>query len=116
MAHAAYALLRDEMPLRRTAELLASVAEERARLPVPPSAPRPCARARRPRRRCRARQRFPSLIEDEETGKLRAALKDVRLQLLDQRRTLERLPPARPPVVARAESPAYATADAGRSR
>ena len=70
---------------------------------APPSAaPGPAA----PRRRGRARQRFPSLIEDEETGKLRAALKDVRLQLLDQRRDA-RAPgqPARRAVERVAESP-----------
>lgn len=41
MARAAYALLRDEVPMRRTAELLAAVAEARAKRPLPPERPLP---------------------------------------------------------------------------
>ncbi|HEV2812649.1 MAG TPA: glycosyltransferase family A protein, partial [Solirubrobacteraceae bacterium] len=57
-----------------------------------------------------ARHRFPSLVDDPEVGALRAALKDMRLQLLDQRRELQRLKHGGPDVERVMESPAYASA------
>ncbi|MDQ3740979.1 MAG: glycosyltransferase family 2 protein, partial [Actinomycetota bacterium] len=57
------------------------------------------------------RDRFPSLIDDPEVGALRAALKDVRLQLLDQRRELQRLKHGGPEVERVHASPALAPAE-----
>ncbi|HEV2999315.1 MAG TPA: glycosyltransferase family 2 protein [Solirubrobacteraceae bacterium] len=109
MARAAYALLRDELPLRLGAERLVAIAEERAALPLTPRRPlpRPAAAPAEPP----ARERFPSLIDDPEVGALRAALKDVRLELLDQRRELQRLKHGGPAVERVHESPALAAAD-----
>ncbi|HEX2085205.1 MAG TPA: glycosyltransferase family 2 protein [Solirubrobacteraceae bacterium] len=109
MARAAYELLRDELPLRRTAELIAATAEARAGLDLPPARPRP-PRAEPARRPPPREERFPSQVTDEELGWLRAALKDVRLELLDQRRTLERLRRGGPGVERVAESAAWSTA------
>jgi hypothetical protein len=108
MARAAYELLRDQLPLRRSAEKLAAVAEERAKLPVPaarPPAPKP---AEEPSGN--GRTRFPSAIDDPREGALRAALKDVRLELLDQRRRLERLQHGGADVERVAESSSFAAA------
>ena len=51
-----------------------------------------------------------SSIVDPEVGALRAALKDVRLQLLDQRRELQAMKLGGPEVERVLESPAYAAA------
>ena len=107
MARAAYELLRDQLPMRRSAERLAEIADERAALPLPPPRPRAAAA---PAAEAEPRRRFPSAVADPELAGLRAALKAVRLELLDQRRELQRLKTAAPLVQHVHESQGYAIA------
>jgi glycosyl transferase family 2/glycosyl transferase family 1 len=111
MARAAYELLRDELPMGRSAERLAAVADERATLPVAPARPVPPATvAAAPAAETEKRRRFPSSVTDPELAALRAALKDVRLELIDQRRELQWLKSGGPLVERVHESAAYAVA------
>jgi len=111
MARDAYELLRAEMPLRRSAELLVaaaeSVADREVRIaPRPPRPPVPAGPVATPR------VQFPSSITDPQTSQLRATLKDIRLELLEDRRVLEELRrgPQAPAVERVAESAGYAAA------
>ncbi|HEX8083927.1 MAG TPA: glycosyltransferase family A protein [Solirubrobacteraceae bacterium] len=110
VARAAYDLLRDELPLRRTAERLAAIASDQAKLPVAPPRELPPAPEPEPPAPP-ARQRFPSRIDDPEASALRAALKDVRLELLDHRRRLQQLDHGGSPVERVFASASHATAE-----
>lgn len=91
LAEAAYDLLRTRVPLRATAERLASLAEEAARRTAsgrPATPPAPPVQIVPPPT---SPLRFPSTIEDEETSALRAVLKESQLQLIDQRRAMAEL-------------------------
>ncbi|HEX8207447.1 MAG TPA: glycosyltransferase [Solirubrobacteraceae bacterium] len=107
MAEAAYAFLRDELPLRRSAELLVAVAERQAQLPVAPARPMPPVTPPPRADPAAERRPFPSAVADPEVGALRAALKDVRLELLDQRRELRRIQHGGSSVERVHESPSY---------
>jgi hypothetical protein len=106
MARSAYELLRDRLPLRRSAERLVAVAERqaararrtRSRPAGPPHAPEAVA----PRHQERAAPEAQA-----EVASLRSAIKEVSLQLLEQRRELHRLEGVRPSVERVCETPAY---------
>jgi hypothetical protein len=113
--HDAYAFLRDELPLRRTAERLADVAGHLARQPLPASASPP-VRARSLPAPSEPSFEPPSVTQDPNVSVLRAGLKDVRIELLDLRRQLDGLKhelrgePAAPPIRVEAVSDAYVAA------
>jgi hypothetical protein len=111
MALAAYDLLRDELPMRRSAERLAEIAERQARLPLAatrwlPPRPAPEPEPADPT----ARHPFPGRVLDPEAAALRATLKDMRLELLDQRRRIQQLEHGGARVERVAESAGYAAA------
>ena len=93
LATQAWRFLHDEMPLRRTAELMANLAEDVAA----GGAVRPAATAAPvdpPEQAVaapEAEDRFPSPVADPEASIVRATLKDVRLDQLHLRRELTRL-------------------------
>jgi Glycosyl transferase family 2 len=88
-AERAWRFLREHQPLSRSAELLAETAERVDARPVQPR-PAPPPAVAPPASDGETRTRFPSLVEDERESLLRAALKDVRLDLLTVRRELRR--------------------------
>jgi hypothetical protein len=114
-ANEAYGFLREELPLRRTAERLADVAAELARRPVPASTP-PALPARDVSALSEPSFVPPSVTDDRNVSALRAGLKDVRLDLLELRRQLERVKhevrgePPTPPVRVDATSRSYVAA------
>lgn len=86
----AYRFLRDELPLRRTAERLVDWATELSRRPLSASAPSP-PRPRDVPARTEPSFEPPSVTQDPNVSAVRSGLKDVRLDLIDLRRELEGL-------------------------
>ena len=96
LAAEAERFVREETPLRRTAERLAEAAEAVARRPAAPAADD--APALRPAYAGEERPSddvFPSLVPDEDASVVRAALKELRLDVLQLTREVRRLQLAR---------------------
>ena len=110
----AYSFLREELPLRQTAERLVDAATELARRPLAASGSPPPVRITP----ARSEPSFqpPSVTDDRNISAIRAGLKDVRLDLLALRRQLEgvthalRGEPTTPPVRVDAISQSYVAA------
>jgi hypothetical protein len=89
MARAAWLMLKEQRPMSGAARLLSEAAEEVSSAPLPPDGRaerfrKPSAELARPS----GREQFPSPVKTPAESALRAAAKDIRLDLLGLRRQL----------------------------
>src|SRR5215211_4961 len=109
----AHRFLRDELPLRRTAERLVDVATQLSRRPLPANELSPRRTRVVPMAAREPTFEPPSTTDDRNISTLRAGLKDVRIDLIELRRQLVGLKnelrgqPAVPPVGVDTVSDAY---------
>jgi hypothetical protein len=83
---AAYEFIRQELPLSRSVERLATIAEQVSRAPVPASRPMAASADREPPAAEPVRPQPLGSTSDPDSSLLLRALKDVRLEVMDLRR------------------------------